>query len=104
MLAVTEPMATPYPSGLPVLYDLTDAPSNLAAYDDVLDGVMPSFMSENRFLWGADFVPAYFAGVYGYSRHRSVLGALGWALAAYMAPFPVAGVVAYEVTTGSRTF
>jgi hypothetical protein len=100
MLAVTEPMATPYPTGLPVLYDLTDPASNLADYD----GVMPDFLSDNRFLWGTDLALAYFAGMYGYSRHRSFLPALAWALAGYMAPMPVAGVVAWEVTSGKRTF
>lgn len=104
MLAVAEPMAEPMPTGLPVLYDLTDPASNLAAYSEQFDGVVPDILANNRFLWGTDLALAYFAGMYGYSRHRSILPALGWALAGYMAPMPVAGLVAFEVTTSSRAF
>ena len=88
-----------YPTGLPVLYDLTDPSSNLAAYD----GIMPSYLADNRFLWGAELVPAFFAGAYGY-RRNGALGGLLWALAGYMAPLPVAGVIAYEAGTRSRVF
>jgi len=97
-----------YPTGLPVAYDFTDPASNLAflgAYDEtILDGIVPDVLKDNRFLWGAEVVPAYFAGLYGYKRHGSVLGGLAWALAGYMAPLPVVALAAYESTTQSRLF
>jgi hypothetical protein len=98
-------------TALPTIYDLTDPSSNLAAYDaeygqlgQPLDGFMPAALADNRFLMGAEYVPALFAGAYGYRRHRSILPTLAWALAGYMAPLPVAGVIAYEAGTGRRAF
>lgn len=107
-------------AALPTIYDLTDPSSNLAYYDPTsnlaaydaeygqlgtsFDGMMPAYLADNRFLMGAEYAPALFAGAYGYRRHRSILPTLAWALAGYMAPLPVAGLIAFEAGTGQRAF
>jgi hypothetical protein len=97
---------------LPTILDITDPASNLAALDAELAALsgldasfMPAILSENRFLYGADIVPAMFLAAYGFRRSRgSIAATLLWGLAGYMAPLPVASVVAYETVSGQRAF
>ncbi len=94
------------PTALPTTYDLTDPASNLAALLEEANsfGLLPSVLEDNRFLMGAEYVPALFAGAYGYRRSGDFFKTLLWALAGYMAPLPVAGVIAFEAGTGRRAF
>jgi hypothetical protein len=92
---------------LPTVYDYTDPSSNLALYDEsALSGAyLPDFLSENRFLWGADLIPTYLAAYHGYRRSGGgIVSTLLWGLAGYIAPLPAVGLAVYEQTQGQRVF
>lgn len=85
---------------LPTIYDLSTPTSNLAEFMGLDETFMPSILADNRLMFGADIVPALFAGAHGYKRSHNLWQTLLWGLAGYMAPFPVVAVAAFESATG----
>ena len=58
---------------------------------------MPAVMEDNRFEFGEGAARPRLAGALSYGRGDGLLQAAAWAAGAYMAPYPVAAVVAYQV-------
>lgn len=59
--------------------------------------MVPAVLAENRFTWGAWYaLPALTAAI-AYHRGYAPLQTALWGLAAYMAPLPAAGLMAYQL-------
>ncbi len=63
---------------------------------------LPDFVTENRITWGDWYAMPLIAGALAYSTGRTPLQTALWSLAAYMAPLPVAGLLAYQATAPGR--
>lgn len=74
--------------------DSLDRELTLSGLDMLDDLALP------RFLWGATWAPMLVAGLHGYGRSHSLIGAALWTLAGYIAPLPAVAIAAYEQGVG----